>query len=193
MKKKEIEMLDKLNSEKKLTSDMKNIIKEKIINIYFISIDILLLFIILIIAANKLPKETALIIYKISSTVFLIFAFILFELSYKKDNDGIAISGIEILFLSIIILLSPYFFIEKPKIITRIVGVYFSVYYILKSLYIYKLQRKKYLKSKSDISQIIKKECQDELAKLEKEKINNTGILKKRRGRPKKISYNRKV
>lgn len=185
MKKKEMEKLDKLNEEKKLTIDVKNKIIEKILNNFFIALDILLLFIILIIAGKKLPKDITLVIYKISSIVFLIFTFCLFEISYKKENDEMAITGIETLFLSIILLLSPYFLIEKPKILTSIMGVYFSAYYTIKNLYIYKKEKIIFLKNKSDINQIIKKESKDELAKVEKIKISNKEITKTKRGRPK--------
>lgn len=188
MRKKEIEKLDKLNEEKKFTIDVKDIITEKILNNFFIALDILLLFIILIIAGKKLSKDMALIIYRTSSIAFLIFAFCLFEISYKKENDEMAINGIELLLLSITVLLTPYFLIEKPKILTSIMGVYFSFYYIVKNVCIYKIEKNKFLKNKSDINQIIKKESQDEMAKVEKEKIKSKDETKRKRGRPKKTA-----
>ena len=188
MKKKELEQLEKLNEEKKLTKEVKTKIEKKVFNNFLMALDILLLFIILAVSAKFLHRMQTLILYKISSVVLFVFTLILFEVAYKKDNDEICVHGIEMFVLSVVTLLTPYIFIKRPNIFTEIVGAYFTAYYILKNLVIYKKERKKYIKGKSDITQIIKKESQDELAQEQIEKNKQPEKVKqvKKRGRPKK-------
>lgn len=197
MRTKELEKLDEINKEKKLTRDIKEKIAKKALNNFLIALDILLLFIILMIAARNLPKETTVLIYKLSSVALFIFTLILFEIAYKKDDDVICIHGIEMFFLSITTLLTPYIFIERTSVFTAIVGAYFTAYYILKNLIIYKKEKNKYLREKNDIMQIVKKESKDNLIKEHNEKIkqkkeenikedNKKVTSTKKVGRPKK-------
>lgn len=197
MKAKEIEKLDKINEEKKLNQETKNEIAKKALNNFLIALDILLLFIILIVTSRNLNREITTIIYKISSTVLLVFTLVLFEVAYKKDNESIAIHSIEMLVLSITTLLTPYIFVDRPTTFSLIVGTYFTAYYILKNLVIYKKEKNKYIRQTSDITQIIKKESQDDLAKKQKEEMKKENIKeskiedlkitsKKKAGRPKK-------
>lgn len=190
MKTKELEKLDKINEEKKLTSDIKDKIAKKALNNFLITLDILLLFIILMITARNLPRETSILIYKISSVVLFIFTLILFEIAYKKDDDEICVNGIEMLALSLITLLTPYTFIQKPNTFSLIVGVYFTIYYIIKNFIIYKKEKNKYLREKNDIMQIVKKESKDSFVKEHNEKIRTKEAKKERKkvGRPKKVS-----
>ena len=188
MKKKELEKLEKLNKEMKLTDDVKEKISKKVLNNFLIALDILLLFIILMIAARNINKYITVLIYKASSVVLFIFTLILFETAYKKDNDEIAIHGIEMFFLSVITLLTPYIFIEKTSVVTSIVGAYFTAYYILKNLVIYKKEKNKYIREKSDISEIIKKESKDPRIKKQRNiLLEENEVPKKKRGRPKKV------
>lgn len=187
MKKKELEKLDKLNEEKKLTKEVKEKIAKKVLNNFLIAVNILLFFIILMIIAGNLNKELTILIYKISSVILLTFTLVLFEMAYKKDKDVLWIHGIEMLILSIITLLTPYIFIDKTGVFTSIVGVYYTAYYILKNLVIYKKEKNNYLREKSDIKEIIKKESQDKL--VQEQYIQRKDERKpKKRGRPKKVN-----
>lgn len=190
METKELEKLDKINEEKKLTSDIKDKIAKKALNNFLIALDILLLFIILMITARNLPKETSILICKIVSVVLFIFTLILFEIAYKKDDDEICINGIEMLALSLITLLTPYTFIQKPNNFSLIVGVYFTIYYIIKNFIIYKKEKNKYLRQINDIMQIVKRESKDSFVKEHNEKMRTKEAKKERKkvGRPKKVS-----
>ena len=188
MKKKELEELEKINKERKLSSEIKEKIGKKALNNFLMSLDILLLFIILMITGRNLNKETTVAIYKISSVVLFMFALIIIEVAYKKDNDEIALNSIEILALSVVTLLTPYIFIERINVTGTIVGCYFTAYYILKNLVIYRKEKNKYLRQQSDISQIVKKESQDVLAQEEINKISNAEPPKRKRGRPRKTA-----
>ena len=190
MKKKEMEKLEKLNEEKKLTKEVKEKIRKKAFNNFLIAADIILFFIILVISARNIEENITLIIYRISSVIFLILTLIVFETAYKKDDDELAIHGIEMLVVSIVTLLTPYIFIKKTKILTSFVGGYTAAYYILKNLIIYRKEKAKFLKEQSDIPQIILKESQDEKAQEEKQKQAKKveEAPKRKRGRPKKTS-----
>lgn len=188
MKKKELEKLEKLNEQKKLTPEVRENIRKKVFSNCLIALDILLLFIVLMMAARNLDKNITIIIYKISSVIFFVLTFSLFEIAYNKDNDSICINGIEMLFVSIITLLTPYIFLQRTSVVTSIVGSYIAAYYILKNLIIYRKEKNKFLREQSDIPQIIKKESKDKKAQEEKQKqvVQKEDAPKRKRGRPKK-------
>ena len=45
--------------------------------------------------------------------------------------------------ISIVTLITPYVFLQKPRVVTSIVGAYAAAYYILKNLVIYKKEKRK--------------------------------------------------
>lgn len=98
---------------------------------------------------------------KITSFIFLILSIIIFEVSYKKDNDEIALNGIEILILSIYLLLIQYI-PKRLKIdenMYTLAGTYiFLIYYGIKNIIIYTKEKKKELDNLSDIKEIVKDE-----------------------------------
>lgn len=189
MKKKQLETLEKMNKEKKLDKETREKISKKALKNFLYATEILLFFIMLMLIERNLEKQVAVLIYRILSLCLLIFTLVLFEVAYKKDSDSIAITSIEVFFLSIITLLTPYTLICRPNVYTSSIGVLFVVYYSIKNFIIYKKEKSKYLKEKSDIDQIIKKESQDKLAQEQLEKIKQEKEVKpkRKRGRPKKI------
>lgn len=212
MKKKELETLEKLNEERKLDGETKSRIVNRTLKNFILGTMILLLYILLMLIAIKLDKKVSTIIYKEISIGLLIITLFLFEAAYKKDDDDLAITSIEMFFLTIITLLTPYTIIDKTNRNTLFAGVYFTIYYSIKNLFIYNNVKKEYLSEKNDISEIIKRESQDKLAqeqleKVRKEKqekikrkttstremkIDNTkqNDAPRKRGRPKKVNIN---
>lgn len=195
MKEKSLEELEKINESKKLSKEVKDRISNKVFSNLIIAIDILLLFMFFMVAQNRLSKTELSIFYKVTSMLLLMLTLVLFEIAYKKDNDSLCVSGIEMLVLSIIILVAPYFCLEKSATFAEITGSYYAAYYILKNLYIYKKEKKEYLKEKNDIKEIIKKESKDELAIEFNEKVKQEENSKpaKRVGRPKKEKSEAKI
>ena len=114
---------------------------------------------------RAISNWSAILIYNISSIVLLIFTLAIFEIAYKKDNNSIAICGIEMLAISIFTLFSPYIFFKFSNEVIYSIMAIIAVYYIVKILRIYQLEKKKYLLELSDITYIVKKESKDELAK----------------------------
>lgn len=187
MKKKQLETLEKISEERKLDKETKVALRKKILKNFLFAIGILLLFIVLKFMALNLDKTINILVYKILSAVLLAITIILFEVAYKKDDDTLAITSIEMLFLSIIILLTPYILINKKNVFTSMVGIYFTIYYIIKNFIIYRNEKNKYLQEKNDITQIVKKESKDEMAQEQLEKTKQEQKPKRKRGRPKKI------
>ncbi len=190
MKKKQLETLEKINEERKLDKETKAVIYKKILKNFLFAIGILVLFITLRFMALNLDKTINILVYKILSVISLAATIILFEVAYKKDDDTLAITSIEMLFLSITLLLAPYILIIRKNVFTSMIGVYFTIYYIIKNLIIYRNKKNKYLQEKSDITQIIKKESKDEMAQEQLEKTKQEQKPKRKRGRPRKVKNN---
>lgn len=188
MRKKEIETLDKINEEKKLSKEMKGKIIKKVFKNFLLAVGILLFFIILMLIERNINKKMAILIYRILSFLLISITIVLFETAYKKDSGAIAATSMEIFFLAIITLLTPYTLISKPNVYTSSVGVLFVIYYIIKNFITYKHERKEYLKEKNDINEIVKKESQDKFAQEELDKKDQKQEKPKRkRGRPRKV------
>lgn len=190
MKKKQLETLEKINEERKLDKETKAVIYKKILKNFLFAIGILVLFIALRFMALNLDKTINILVYKILSVISLATTIILFEVAYKKDDDTLAITSIEMLFLSITLLLAPYILIIRKNVFTSMIGVYFTIYYIIKNLIIYRNKKNKYLQEKSDITQIIKKESKDEMVQEQLEKTKQEQKPKRKRGRPRKVKNN---
>lgn len=190
MKKKQLETLEKINEERKLDKETKTVIYKKTLKNFLFAIGILVLFITLRFMALNLDKTINVLVYKILSVILLAATIILFEVAYKKDDDALAITSIEMLFLSITLLLAPYILIIRKNVFTSMMGVYFTIYYIIKNLIIYRTQKNKYLQEKNDITQIIKKESKDEMAQEQLKKTKQEQKPKRKRGRPRKVKNN---
>ena len=130
MKKKQLETLEKINEERKLDKETKAVIYKKILKNFLFAIGILVLFIALRFMALNLDKTINILVYKILSVISLAATIILFEVAYKKDDDTLAITSIEMLFLSITLLLAPYILIIRKNVFTSMIGAYFTIYYI---------------------------------------------------------------
>lgn len=131
---------------------LKNLIYVTIITIYLIFFNMYVI---------NLGTEIFSQCIKIASFVLLIITIIIFEIAYKKDNDEIAISGIEILVLAIYSILVQYISktlkIEEKTYLT--IGTYASlIYYFIKNIVIYTREKKKELDNLSDIKEIVKNE-----------------------------------
>ena len=100
-----IEILEEdLSKNKKLTPELKKKIRRIFgKNIFIIGL-ILIYMALLTLAFYKMELNTLSTDLKVLSTGFLVFAIIKFEQGYKNDNEGIFLTGIELLVLAIITL-----------------------------------------------------------------------------------------
>lgn len=138
----------------------KKYLKKIWINISIAAI-LMLYFIIVNILYNKLNHESLILTLKTLSVIIMAIGIIIFEIAYKKDNGIIAITGIEILItafhtLSILHVVQVSAFDFRIYILTS--SYLFAIYFVLKSMIIYTMEKRKYLKSLSDIKNIVKNE-----------------------------------
>lgn len=136
------------------------IIRKKVFENIIISIAVMLYFIVINFACIRLKNEIVVKILRYFSLGVITLAIIIFEAAYKKDSGKIAIHGIEISILAIITLtinniINKYNYEMKSYIL--FLSYMFSIYYVLKSILIYTNEKRKYLKSLSDIHEIISK------------------------------------
>ena len=112
---------------------------------------------------------------KIVSIIILFLGIGILEIAYNKDSGKIAINGIEILVLSVYTL-TIWHVLSKIKITfeTYIVlsSYIFAIYYIMKAILIYTNEKRKYLKSLSDIHEIVSNKPVKKEAKKREKKEN---------------------
>ena len=151
------------------------IIRKKIFENIIIAIAMMIYFIIINFSYLRMEESLLLQGIKIASIVILFFSIIIFEVAYRKDSGRIAINGIEVLVLAIHTL-TIWTVINRFKIefdTYVLISTYtFAIYYILKSIIIYTIEKKKYLDSLSDIHEIVSNEPIKKEAKKRKKKEN---------------------
>ena len=157
-------------------------------------------FIILNIAYTRMNLDRLINDIEVFSGIFLVLGLVFLERAYKKDDGKIAISGIELLCLSMHSLsinhvITFYKYDFRLYLLTS--SYIFAIYYVLKSIVIYTKEKRKYLKDLSDISEIVKEEPIKKEAKkrrknnkIEKitkqEKTEKQEIKEKKNDKPKK-------
>lgn len=156
-----IEQLEKeVIKKKQLPKEEEEKINKKLFENIFIA-DILMVFFYLL-SLGSLNIETPIFLkdLKVFSMGLIVITIILFEISYKKENVNMCIHGIECLVLSIVTLFASYIYMVQMKefyTYSAIVAYLFAIYYVGKSIIIYKKMKKQYIASLSDIDEIIKK------------------------------------
>ncbi len=140
-----------------------------------IAICIMIYFIIINVIYFRLDDTMLLNIMKIASGVILLFSIIIFEIAYHKDSGKLAINGIEALVLAFYTLTTwqevKKYNVEFDKYI--LFSTYsFAIYYVFKSILIYTRDKREYVKSLSDIHQIVQTEPVKKEAKRRKTKEN---------------------
>ncbi|MCI8411152.1 MAG: hypothetical protein HFJ40_01625 [Clostridia bacterium] len=167
VQKKKKEKLPKEISQEILKKIFKNLLKAICIMIYFVVLNL---------AYTKIKSERLIGDIQVFSGMFLLSGILALEKAYKKDSGEIAISAIELIFmslhtLSIIHVINLFKYDFRTYLLTS--SYIFSIYYVLKSIILYTKGRREYLKTLSDISDIVKK---DEPIKKEAKKRNTTVI-----------------
>lgn len=157
---KNIEKFDEeITNKKKLTEETKkNLVHKSFENLIYFMIIMAYLIFINIISAN-LDTDIFINIIKVSSFVWLLVSIIMFEISYKKDNDSLLVHAIEILSIAIVtlFLISGYklYYDKFSLVVVTTIAVYI-IFYIFKILFIMIRTKIKHNKNLSDINDIIK-------------------------------------
>ena len=155
-----VELGNKIKEERKLPQDRKkdlyrnvlrNVITAVLLIVYFVCVNLI-----------NLYMNSTTFIYQINafSIILLIAAIVIFEKAYNKDDGKMAIVGIEILLLALATLFLRYVTTKYSLdyvVCLAALSIIFSVYYIIKSIVMYVKEKKEYVKSLSDIKEIVKK------------------------------------
>ena len=130
----------------------KDLIFAVILMLFFIGINV---------CYRKIDSVMMEVVLKSTAITTMVISIIIFEIAYKKDNGMIAITAIEVLViaiytLSITHIVEMFSFEFGMYILTS--SYIFSIYFVLKSIIIYTNEKRKYLKSLSDIKDIVANE-----------------------------------
>ena len=152
LKKKDIEKLgEKIKENKKLSEKDQQIVNRKVFLSLFMSAITMLVFILFLMGYSNISLANYLVDLKVFAIVAIAVTICIFEYAYKKDNDSLAIIGIESLAISFIIL-SLYYVLEYNiypyQYYLLTFAVLFMVYYIIKTFIIYYRESHKYRKCK---------------------------------------------
>ena len=179
MKKDEFVELDKIAKQEKLPEEEKQKITRIALDNLINAISIMTYLIVLMLLPLIKKQMFSITIYKTASMIILFLSIFIFEKAYKCDSGKLTISGIEVLILAIITLFAQYGFLKMQYTFLQLAGVYYGVYYIIKTIVLSAKIKRNYRKTVSDISEIVKKESKDKKAKETKTKRANKKEPKK--------------
>ena len=155
-------------NEKYLKEIYLNILKAIIVVLYFFVLNL---------AYENINSEYLEIGIKIFTMIFLFIAIYIFEKAYKKDDEKLALQGIEILVLATYTLTTEHIttkFNFNFKSYSLVASYIFAIYFVLKSIIVYTKGRKELAEDLSDIREIVKK---DEPVKKEATRKNKDDII----------------
>lgn len=154
-------------SEKYMKKIYLNVLKAIIIVLYF--------FVLNVACENVNPQYLEKGI-ELCTMILLFISIFIFEWAYRKDNDELAIQGIEILILSAYTLTSQHItkkFDFPLKNYLLVASYIFAIYFILKCIVVYTKGRKEMAENLSDIKEIVQKDepVKKEATKKKKEDV----------------------
>ncbi len=133
-------------------------ISKNIFENLLIAVCVMVYFILINFAYYNIPKNSLLSILKILSMIVLTFGIIILEIAYRTDSGKRWINALEVVILAAHTL-SVAHIVEFNKLnfanYILVSSYIFSVYYIFKAICIYTKERRDYLKSLSDIREIV--------------------------------------
>ncbi len=154
-------------SEKYMKKIYLNVLKAIIIVLYF--------FVLNVACENVNPQYLEKGI-ELCTMILLFISIFIFEWAYRKDNDDLAIQGIEILILSAYTLTTQHItkkFDFPLKNYLLVASYIFAIYFILKCIVVYTKGRKEMAENLSDIKEIVQKDepVKKEATKKKKEDV----------------------
>ncbi len=197
------ETMEKIIAENELPEEKKNNIRVHLFVNLLLAIFIIVYFAILIFGSRNALKQDVIGIFYSFSLVFLVGAIVLFEIAYRKDSGSLTFNGLELLAVALITLIFPYSVFElseKYKVYIYFLDAYVASYYLIKSIIMYFVDKRKYEKEKmGDIREIIepieqeRRESVKAKDKKETPKKNSGKAKKKTKRESKKEEKNEKA
>ena len=149
-----------IQKQKSISKDEQKDMNKKVFKNIIFGVAVVLYFLSINLGFYNIKEITYLADLQVFSALTIICTIIIFEKAYKKDSDEMAVSGIEMLAVSICSLLTLFLYKEvqtKFTYIVNLVSMLFAVYFVGKSIVIYTKMKNKALRKASDIHKIIKK------------------------------------
>ncbi len=177
MEKEELEKFEQLKKQIKTKKTLPDEIIHKINNIVFENILIanitVLYFYFINLGFLNIERGVFITDLKVFSVSLVVLTIILFELSYKKGGSKLCFHGIETLIIALSTLFSIYICIRIEQnfmLIISLISFAFAIYYVARSIIIYNKMKKEYIKSTSDIQQILSNNDLDNKTRRTEEK-----------------------
>lgn len=192
------EEVQEKEKKKKLPKEISQEILKKMFGNLLRAVGIMLYFIVLNLAYTTMQTERLIGDIEVFAGAFLVTGIIFLERAYKKDDGTMGITGVELLFLalhslSIMHVITMFQYDFRFYLLTS--SYVFSIYYVLKSIVLYTKGRREYLKSLSDISEIVKKEepVKKEAKKREEQEEQEPNEKPKKTKKKSAVSKTKKV
>lgn len=154
-------MVEEITQKRKMTTEVKEKLNKRILINCLIAIGIII-YMCAINAVYIYAKEEIVNVFeKIFPMLFIALTVGVFEFAYRKDSGKIAIIGIELLVCSVLILYIPQIYANFEKkfcVNLAFMPIFCAIYYIGKSIIIYKKTEKDYKNNLSDIKEIVKED-----------------------------------
>lgn len=174
-------------SEKYLKEIYLNVLKAIIVVLYFFVLNL---------AYENVNSEYLEMGIKIFTMIFLFIAIYIFEKAYKKDDEKLALQGIEILVLATYTLTTEHItnkFDFNFKSYSLVASYIFAIYFILKSIIVYTKGRKEIASNLSDIREIVKKDEPVKKEATRKNKEENVNNKEKENSEPQTTAKKKKT
>lgn len=143
-------------------------ISKNIFENILIAVAIMVYFILINFSYYEVNSDNLILGLKILSMIVMALGIIILEIAYKKDNGIIATNGIELLVLAGYTLSIVHVITIKKISFSHYILISsfaFTIYYILKAVIVRNKENREYIKSLSDIKEIVQDDPQKKEAK----------------------------
>ena len=162
MKEEIVEELGKdIKDKQTMSKEYEGKVNKRIFSNILIATVMLVYLIIVILGSKNIENDIFIVDLKVCSIFLSLLSIFIFERSYKSANGKLCIYGIETLVLAILTLIGVYVFQIIGELFTPLisaVAIIGAIYYLIKSIGIYTKSKKDYIKSQSDINEIVREE-----------------------------------
>ena len=154
-------MVEEITEKRKMTEPVKQALDKRIFHNCLLAIGLMVAICVINTIYLYAKQEIVTSAMKGFALLFILGTVAIFELAYRKDNGKIAIVGIEVLVMSILVLYLPKIYENLDKkfcIQLTFIPLFCAIYYVAKSIVIYKKTEKSYQNHLSDVKEIVKEE-----------------------------------